>query len=86
MGLTSTDRVLAIPPEPTPARLIKVWGHSTDTFWTMDDSGTVWEFRGSESRVVVRGLQRDDVTFRDAWISPTGVVFAITNQHLYRLE
>jgi hypothetical protein len=80
------DRILAAPTELTPSTLIKVWGTSPEKFWTMDDTGTVWEFNGSESRVVVRGMRRDDVSFRDAWVSPTGTVFAITDKHLYQLE
>jgi len=35
---------------------------------------------------VVRGLRREDVTFRDAWVAPTGAVFAVTDKHLYRLD
>jgi len=80
------DRTPAAPPEPTPMRLIKVWGASPDKFWVMDEAGSVWEFAGAESRVVVRGLRREDVTFRDAWVAPTGAVFAVTDKHLYRLD
>jgi hypothetical protein len=52
----------------------------------MDHNGTVWERAGGASRVVVRGLRGDDVTFRAAWVSPTGAVFAITDKHLYKLD
>lgn len=85
-GSTGAERTLATSPDPTKANLIKVWGTSPDKFWVMDEHGTVWELNRSESRIVVRGLRRDDVTFRDAWVSPTGSVYAITTKHLYRLN
>lgn len=80
------DRTLAAPPDQSKGSLIKVWGSSPEKFWVMDDSGTVWEQTRTESRVVVRGLRRDDVYFRDAWVSPSGVVLAVTDKHLYRLD
>ena len=85
-GNNGAERALATSAEPTPANLIKVWGHSPEKFWVMDENGTVWEMNRTESRIVVRGLRREDVTFKDAWVSPTGTVFAITNKHLYRLD
>jgi hypothetical protein len=81
-----SERTLAPPPDSSPMNLIKVWGASSDKFWVMDEHGTVWELSRSESRVVVRGLRREDITFRDAWVSPTGAVFAITPKYLYRLD
>ena len=85
-GNNGAERTLATSAEPTPAHLIKVWGHSPEKFWVMDENGTVWEMNRTESRIVVRGLRREDVLFKDAWVSPTGTVFAITNKHLYRLD
>ncbi len=52
----------------------------------MDKNGTVWQRTGNEWRVVVRGMYRDDVKFVDAWVSPNGVVLAITEKHVYRLD
>ncbi len=80
------ERTLAVPPDTTKMNLIAVWGTSPQKFWVMDEHGTVWEMNPSESRIVVRGMRRDDVTFKDAWVSPTGAVFAITTKHLYRLD
>ena len=37
--------------------------------------------------IVVRGFrQADDVTFEDAWVSPTGTIIAITRNKLYQLK
>lgn len=85
-GKPGADRVLVPPPEPTSLNLIAVWGTSADKFWTADDTGTVWEFGPADARVVVRGLRREDVTFKDVWASPTGAVYAVTDKHLYRLD
>ena len=85
-GDRGIDRTLATTPEPTSRSLMKVWGASPARFWTVDTNGTVWEFSDSDCRVVVRGLRRDGVEFRDAWVSPTGAVFASTEEHLYRLN
>ena len=78
-------------PVPTPQGstsmdLCRVWGNSIDKFWTMDTNGTVWERNGNDWRVVVRGLRKEDIKFRDAWVSPTGNVFAITKDKLYELK
>ncbi len=81
-----TERSLAIPADTSQMNLLKVWGTSPDKFWVMDEHGTVWELGRSDSRIVVRGMRRDDVKFEDAWVSPTGAVFAITTKHLYRLD
>ncbi len=72
--------------EPTSADLLRVWGVSLDKYWVMDTNGTVWQRDGTESRVVVRGMRRDKVEFTDAWVSPTGTVFAITPEHVWKLD
>jgi hypothetical protein len=72
--------------EKTSLNLINVWGVNLEKYWVLDESGTVWERHGTDSRVVVRGLYRDDVKFRQAWVSPRGSVYAITEHDLYCLE
>ncbi len=86
IGAGRHEQALAPPQFPTSLDSISVWGVSPEKYWVMDTSGTVWERAGSDSRVVVRGLKQDDVAFRGAWVSPTGTVFAITDDHLYRLK
>jgi hypothetical protein len=80
------EQPVSAPQENTSRNLIKVWGVSPEKFWVMDDSGTVWERKGTDWRVVVRGMYRDDVKFVDAWVSPKGNVIAVTDKHVYRLE
>lgn len=77
---------VASPQETTSLKLISVWGVDLNKYWVMDDSGTVWERNGLESRVVVRGLYRDDTVFRSVWVSPRGTVYGVTEKDLYRLE
>jgi hypothetical protein len=84
---SGADRTLVDPQDPSKMNLINVWGASQDKFWVMDEHGNVWELDSTTSRIAVRGMRRDDdITFRDAWVSPTGAVFAITEKHLYRLD
>ena len=52
----------------------------------MDKNGTVWERSENQWRTVVRGMYREDIEFRDAWVSPDGTVIAITEDAVYRLE
>lgn len=85
IGAGKLEQSVLAAQEITSRTLIKVWGADSRKYWVMDENGTVWERNGAESRVVVRGLRKDDVTFLDAWVSPTGTVFAITEQHVYRL-
>jgi hypothetical protein len=86
LGGEGRDLSVSVPQEMTYPKLIKVWGVSPDKFWVMDKSGTVWERKGTDWRVVVRGLYRDDVEFVDAWVSPKGNVIAVTEKHVYCLE
>lgn len=72
--------------ENTSMTLIKVWGCNMNKFWVMDTNGTIWERLNSNWRVVVRGLRRDKVEFRAAWVSPNGIIFALTDKHIYRLD
>ena len=85
IGAGKLEQSVPAAQEITSRTLIKVWGADSRKYWVMDENGTVWERNDAESRVVVRGLRKDDVTFLDAWVSPTGTVFAITEQHVYRL-
>lgn len=74
------------PQETTSMELFRVWGNNINKFWTMDTNGTIWEKAGNDWRVVVRGLRKDDITFEDAWVSPTGTIYAITDKKLYQLK
>jgi hypothetical protein len=85
-GGGNREMSVPLPPETTSMDLFRVWGNNIDKLWTMDTNGTVWEKSGNDWRVVVRGLRRENVTFRDAWVSPTGTVFAITDNKLYQLK
>jgi hypothetical protein len=86
IGGTPVRQTVSDPQAYTSTTLINVWGVSTAKYWTMDDSGTVWEWSDGTWKVVVRGLNRDGVRFTQAWVSPTGVIIAITNSDVYRLE
>lgn len=66
--------------------LINVWGESPTHFWVMDRTGSVWEFRDGEWRQLIRGMLEDDVVFTDSWVSHDGVVFALTQDTLYKLD
>jgi hypothetical protein len=82
----STSKMDVPPPQQeTSMCLILVWGNSIDKLWTMDDNGTVWEKNGNDWRVVVRKL-RENIWIKDAWVSPTGTVFAISGSKLYQLK
>jgi serine/threonine protein kinase len=72
--------------ENTSMTLFKVWGCNMNKFWVMDTNGTIWERLNSNWRVVVRGLRRNKVEFRAAWVSPNGIIFALTDKHIYRLD
>ena len=52
----------------------------------MDDSGTVWQRSDDQWTIVIRGMDPNEVTFIDAWVSPTGVVIAVTEDAIYRLK
>lgn len=80
------DQSISPAQEATSADLIKVWGVGREKFWVMDKNGTVWERKGSEWRIVVRGMFRDGVEFVDAWVSPKGKVVAVTKKQVYCLE
>lgn len=72
--------------EATSSHLLKVWGVSPTKYRAMDSHGTVWEWSSERWRQVVRGLDHDKIKFRHAWVSPEGVVVAITENAVYRLE
>ena len=56
-------------------------------FWLMDTKGNVAQFINGQVRGVVRGPQLDeDIRFQDAWVSPEGVVYAVTKEEVYRLD
>jgi hypothetical protein len=80
------DQPVTSAQETTSLNLIKVWGVGPEKYWVMDRSGTIWERTATESRVVVRGMYRDDVNFVDAWVSPMGTVIALTDKQVYRLD
>jgi hypothetical protein len=72
--------------EITSSDLIAVWGVDRNKFWVMDKNGTVWERTENQWRTVIRGMYREDIEFRDAWVSPTGTVIAVTKDAVYRLD
>jgi serine/threonine protein kinase len=84
MGGRGLDQPLAASQEKTSGDLIKAWGVSPNKFWVMDRSGTIWERKDTDSRVVVLG--RGFGKFVDAWVSPKGTVIAITGTDVYRLD
>jgi hypothetical protein len=67
-------------------KLIAVWGAGPKRFWVMDESGSVWERSDDHWRQVIGGLFDEKINFKDAWVSPNGVVFAVSNDALYRLN
>ena len=71
--------------EVTSMNLIAAWGSSPEKYWVMDLNGTVWERGGDGWRTVVRGLYVDDVEFNDFWVSPTGTVFAVDDDSVWKL-
>lgn len=84
------DRSVAPRQESSEANLIRAWGVHPELYWLLGDRGEVWERRNGRSRVVVRGLdepefRESDDGFRSVWVSPTGVVFAVTTKQLFRL-
>ena len=86
IGGTSLEQTAPTPESTTSLELIAVWGVSSEHYWVMDSNGSVWERRANQWRLVVRGLYDDDVSFRAAWVAPGGSVFALTKDHLYRLD
>ena len=85
-GESGIEKTLPVAADATSGNMVRVWGVSPHKFWVMDDSGTVWELSGAESRVVVRGLKQEGTRFHDAWVSPSGNVYALTPQSIYRLK
>lgn len=80
------EQRLPVASEPTSMKLIRAWGTSPQKYWVMDSHGTVWERTPDRWRIVVRGLHDSDVEFTTAWVSPEGVVIALTREAIYRLE
>jgi len=62
------------------------WGVNMDKFWVLDIKGNVAQFDQNGVRAVVRGPKLDRDRFQDAWVSPEGVVYAITKKEVYRLD
>ena len=85
-GRPGIEISIPVATERTSFDLIRAWGVGPDRFWAMDKSGTVWQRQEDRWRVVVRGLFREDVEFRDAWVAPEGMVIALTETGVYRLE
>ena len=65
---------------------IAVWGDGPKKFYLMDASGSIWERSNDRWRPIVRGLGSEKVNFNDAWVSPQGEIYAVTNDSLYQLE
>lgn len=70
----------------TRIKLIRVWGTGPENFWVMDESGSVWERNNNRWRPAIRGLLDEKIKLNDAWVSDTGVVFAVSDDALYRLN
>jgi hypothetical protein len=68
------------------AKPIAIWGESLKKFYLMDASGSIWERSNDRWRPIVRGLASEKVNFNDAWVSPQGGIYAVTNDSLYQLE
>ena len=68
------------------SRYVAVWGVDMDKFWVLDIKGNVAQFDKNGVRVIVRGPKLDRDDFVAAWISPEGVVYAITEKEVYRLD
>ncbi|MDR1484425.1 MAG: hypothetical protein LBT09_06340 [Planctomycetaceae bacterium] len=65
----------------------RVWGVDINKYWIMDKKGNIAQLANGQFRSVVRGPQLDDnTTFKDCWISPEGVVYAITSKEIWKLE
>lgn len=73
-------------PGGTLIKLMAVWGVGPEKFWVMDQSGSVWARSSAHWRPVIRGLFDDNIKLNDAWVSATGVVFAVADDALYRLN
>jgi len=78
---------IAIPNRPFYPNYPAVWGVSMNKFWVLDCRGNVAQFDHVSVRHLISGpkLNGDDF-FRDAWVSPEGVVYAITEKEVYRLD
>jgi hypothetical protein len=64
-----------------------VWGVSMNKFWVLDNLGNVAQFDSDNVRRLISGPKLDPGdSFRDAWVSPEGVVYAITEKEVYRLD
>lgn len=65
---------------------VAVWGVDMNNFWILDMKGNVIQFKNNGVRIVIRGPKLGVDRFRDAWVSPEGVVYAITGKDIYRLD
>ena len=86
VGGKSCEQPITLSQENTSGDLIAAWGSSPERYWVMDKNGTIWERTETQWRTVVRGLHQEKIHFSAAWVSPTGAVFAVTDETLYRLE
>ncbi|HEV8067011.1 MAG TPA: hypothetical protein VGP76_04690 [Planctomycetaceae bacterium] len=88
IGGKSVDQTLTINPASgaTSRDLIAVWGVTTERYWVMDKSGTVWQRSEKDWTQIVRRPDLDKVEFMQAWVSRTGTILAITQKDVYRLE
>ena len=66
---------------------LAVWGVSINKFWVLDNLGNVAQFDNENVRRLISGPKLPTgVYFRDAWVSPEGVIYAITEKEVYRLD
>jgi hypothetical protein len=64
---------------------LAVWGVDMNKWWAMDFQGNIVQFENDKFHGVIHGPQLN-TTFQDAWVSPEGVVYAITREDVYRLD
>jgi hypothetical protein len=68
--------------------IIAVWGKDISHYYSLDIKGNIIEYDDTRGRIIARGpeLSSDSETFDDAWVSPEGSVFAITEKKVYCFE
>lgn len=85
-GKSVVEQQLPPTTELTSAKLILVWGASLADYHVMDTNGTIWHWDATQWQIAIRGLREKDVEFIDAWVSPEGTVFGITELKVLQLR
>ena len=67
--------------------VVAVWGRDLSHYYFMDNKGNILCFDGGLSRIIMRGPDLPKgIVLRDAWVSPEGCIYAITDDEVYFLE